>query len=62
MESFMVRGKTFFIIDENTVLCPMDEKYLVSEGLEEMVGEMMKFNPRLATLLALKAEQERIGH
>ena len=62
MESFLVRGKTFFIIDENTVLCPMSEKYLVSEGLEEMVGEMMKFNPRLASLIALKAEQERIGH
>ena len=62
MESFTRRGKTFYVIDENTVLCPMSEKYLVSEGLEEMVGEMMKFNLRLASLIALKAEEGRIGH
>ena len=62
MESFTSRGKTFFIIDDDTVLCPMSEKYLVSEGLEEMIGEMMQYNPRLATLLAEKAEEGRIGH
>ena len=62
MQAFTMRGKTFFVVDEDTVLCPMSEKYLVSEGLEEMIGEMMQYNPRLATLLAEKAEQERMGH
>ena len=62
MESFVVRGKTFFIIDGDTVLCPQDEKYLVSEGLAEMAGEMWQYNPRLAELIILKAEEGRIGH
>ena len=62
MESFQVRGKTFFVIDEDTVLCPQDEKYLVSAGLEEMAKEMWQYNPRLAELIILKAEQERREH
>lgn len=62
MQAFTMRGKTFFIIDDDTVLCPQDEKYLVSAGLEEMAGEMWQYNPRLAALIASKAEEERIGH
>ena len=62
MESFQVRGKTFYIIDADTVLCPQDEKYLVSEGLAVMAGEMWQYNPRLAELIVAKAEQERSGH
>lgn len=62
MQAFTMRGKTFFIIDEDTVLCPIDEKYLVSAELEEMAKEMWQYNQRLATLIVMKAEQERIGH
>lgn len=62
MQAFQMRGKTFYMIDEDTVLCPQDEKFLVSAGLEEMAGEMLAFNPRLAELILLKAAQERVGH
>ena len=37
MQAFTMRGKTFYMIDEDTVLCPQDEKYLVSSGLEEIL-------------------------
>ena len=62
MQAFTMRGKVFYAIDEDTVLCPQDEKYLVSEGLAVMAGEMWQYNPRLAELIATKAEQERTGH
>ena len=62
MQAFTMRGKTFYVVDEDTVLCPQDEKYLVSAGLEEMAGEMWQYNPRLAELIICKAETERIGH
>ena len=62
MQTFTVRGKTFLWLDDNTVLCPQDDKSYVSEGLEAMASEVMISSPRIAYLLLLKAEQERTGH
>ena len=62
MQTFVARGKTFIMLDEDTVLCPQDDKYYVSVGLEAMATELMVRSPRIAYLLLLKAEQERTGH
>ena len=60
--TFTARGKTFIILDEDTVLCPQDDKYYVSEGLEAVASQLLISNPQIAYLLLRKAEQERTGH
>ena len=62
MRSFTVRGKKFILQDEDTVLCPQDEKFFVSEALAAMADELQMINPRLAELFAAKAQEERREH
>lgn len=60
--AFSVRGKTFIRLDEDTVLCPQDEKFFISEVLEAYASELWEKNPRLAELFIAKAQEERREH
>lgn len=62
MHTFVAHGRTFIMLDDDTVLCPQDDKSYVSDGLEVVASELLPINPRLAQLTFLKAAQERTGH
>ena len=62
MTQIIARGKTFLVVDESTMLAPLDDKYFIAEGLETLAGELLVSQPRVAYLLLQRAVQDRQGH